>query len=76
MLPSRDPSLLALQDPTVVIPVSELNPQTPSGTEHTCVYAHTHTEVVKNAEGLCLMEGTDGAGALLYCKLVGILGMI
>lgn len=22
------------------------------------------------------MEGTDGAGALLYCKLGGILGMI
>lgn len=38
VLPSRDPSLLALQDPPVIMPVTELNPQSPSGTEHMCVY--------------------------------------
>lgn len=48
------------------------DPQIPSGTEHMCVCVCMHTQkltqAVQNAEKLCLMEGTDSAGVLLYCK--------
>jgi len=71
VLPSRDPSVSILQDILVVMPVSGL--QVLKSRQALNTHVHAHTQVVQNAEILCLTECTYGSNILLYCKLVHVL---